>query len=329
MDKSWKSITITTTKDAEDIVSGILYELDFNGVEIKDNVPLTEAEQKAMFIDFLPEVDENDSTANIICYVDMDADLDEKIREINEKIAEYRTFTDVPEVTISTSETHEEDWINNWKKFFKSFRIDDSIVIKPTWEETADIHEGDLVVEIDPGTAFGTGAHETTKLCILNLKKYLKSGDNLLDVGTGSGILSIIGKMLGADTVNAIDIDPIAVAVSKENTILNRLPVKECENPSENKSEIAYFEGDIIGDRNFRYSFGLHKYEVVVANILADVIIPLSGVIYDNMKEGGIFISSGIINTREEEVRNALTENGFTVLEVSHMKDWVSFVATK
>ena len=328
MDKSWKSITITTTKDAEELFSGILYELDFNGIEIEDNVPLTEDERKAMFIDFLPEIDENDKTARITCYTDTDAELSEKLREIEEKVAEYREFCMVPSYMVSTSETHEEDWINNWKQYFKSFRVDEDIVIKPTWDSSVETKDTDLVVNIDPGTAFGTGAHETTKLCILNLKKYLKPGDRLLDVGTGSGILSIIGKKLGASLVNAIDIDPIAVRVSKENTVLNALPVSEAAEPSENLSETAYFLGDIIGDSAFRESFGLKKYEVIVANILADVIIPLSSVIRDNLREGGIFISSGIINTREDEVYEALLKNGFTVLEVTRMNDWVSFIAT-
>ncbi len=329
MDKAWKSIQIHTTADGEEAFSNILYELDFQGIEISDHIQLTEEEKKAMYIDFLPEIDTEDTSALITCYVDMDCDVSAKIQEIQDKIEEYSDFFTIPPYTITSSETHEEDWINNWKKFFKSFRIDEEIVIKPTWEELPETNEGDMVVEIDPGTAFGTGAHETTKLCILNMKKHLKKGDKLLDVGTGSGILSIIGKMLGADTVNAIDIDPIAVEVSKENTEINHLPVAYVSDPSENASQIAYFEGDIIGDKAFRDSFGPESYEIVVANILADVIIPLSGVIGETMKDGGIFISSGIINMKEKEVEAALLKNGFTIVEVTRLNDWVSFVAKK
>jgi len=210
------------------------------------------------------------------------------------------------------------DWINNWKAYFKPFRVDDTIVIKPTWEVLTEQKDTDLVIEIDPGTSFGTGSHETTKLCILGLKKYLKPEMDLLDVGCGSGILSIIGKKLKAGKVVATDIDPNAVLSAGENAAVNQV-----------ENEIEFISGDIISDQEIQNKVGFKSYDIAVANILADVIIPLSAEIGGHIKPGGLFISSGIINTKKEQVKLAILENGFEIIEINEMGDWVSIVAKK
>lgn len=326
----WTKMALTTTSEAEDLVINLLSELGIDGVEISDNVPITEEEKKKMFIDILPELDEQDKTAVISFYLEEGDNQEKLIASIQEGLEELRSFVEVGSGTIEVSETEDKDWINNWKQFFKPFRVDDSIVIKPTWETLQDKKDDDIVIEIDPGVAFGTGSHETTKLCILNMKKYLKNGDHVLDVGCGSGILSIIALKLGAESVAATDIDPNAVTAAHENAAVNHVTacdaLAKLEQPG---NQMAIMAGDIISDATFRRELGVESYDLVVANILADVIIPLSGVIAENMKPGALFISSGIIEMKREEVKTALLANNFTIVEETKMGDWVSFVCRR
>lgn len=314
----WIRLKIKTTTEALDYLGAIADELGLEGFETEDNVPLSEEDKEKMFIDILPELPPDDGTAYVSFYVDPKTDIEELKSSILEEVSFYKDLCDFGAMEFNVSETEDKDWINNWKQFFKPFRVDDTIVIKPTWETLTDNKPGDMVIEIDPGTAFGTGAHETTKLCILNLKKYLKAGDRLLDIGCGSGILSIAGVMLGAKDAYGIDVDPVATEVSFENASVNHVGDKT-----------DFTTGNVICDSELRKATGLHAFEVVVANILADIIIPLSDVAGEFMKEGGLFISSGIINTKEEAVKEALIKNGFTIVEATHMNDWVSIVARK
>ena len=330
----WIKMELKTTTEAVDMISVILGDLGVEGIEISDYVPLSEEDKQKMFIDILPELPEDDGSAVVSFYLDTDTDIEELKANIAVELSELRQFMNVGSGELSVSETEDKDWINNWKEFFKPFRVDDSIVIKPTWETLTEKKDGDLVVEIDPGTAFGTGAHETTKLCIWNLKKYLKKGDTVFDVGCGSGILSIISMLLGADYAAAVDIDPIAVGVTAENAEVNKLTAEICE---KNEAGLPVFtgksglievvDGNVIGDRALRAAVGLQKYDIVVANILADVIIPLSAVAREFMKPGALFISSGIINMKQEAVEAALKENGFEIVEIVTQGDWVSIVA--
>ena len=316
----WIKLTIETTTQATDMLSYFLNEKGVEGIEVEDKIPLSEDDKKAMFIDILPELPPDDGVAYISCYVDENTDIEMLQEYIRQELLEMSAYMEVGTGKITIGESEDKDWINNWKDFFHPFRLEDNIVIQPTWTEVYETKKDDIVVHIDPGTAFGTGSHETTRLCIAGLKKYIwKDGSSeVLDAGCGSGILSIIAMKLGAKKVYGIDIDELAVKASIDNLMLNGI--------DENSFEIV--KGDVIGDEEFAKSVAaIGQYDIVVANILADVIIPLSGVIRPFMKEDAVFITSGIIDMKEEAVKRALSENGFEIIEVSHMGEWVSIVA--
>ncbi|MBP3621528.1 MAG: 50S ribosomal protein L11 methyltransferase [Lachnospiraceae bacterium] len=318
----WTKLTIDTTTEAVDILSAFLDDLGVEGIMIEDNVPLTEEDKKAMFVDIPLIEGEDDGTAKVSCFIDDSFDIDTLKADIVAELTRLEEFLPVGTKNITLGNTEDKDWINNWKQFFKPFRLYDNIVIKPTWEELTDAKEGDMVVEIDPGIAFGTGSHETTKLCIGQLKKYLKDGDTVFDVGSGSGILSIISVMLGAGFVHGMDIDEVAVRASLENREVNGI----------SEEKLALTCGNLLAsdDEAAKKAFEVNKgkkYDIVVANILADVIIPLSGVIKPFLKKEGYFITSGIIDMKEDAVKEALLSNGFKIIDIVHMNDWVSIIA--
>lgn len=315
----WNKYTLTTTTEAVDLISYTLGELGIEGIEIEDKIPLSEEDKKKMFIDILPDLGPDDGKAYVSFYIEPEKDHEDTLQKVLEAVKALEDFVDIGEAAIAVSQTADEDWMNNWKKYWKPFKVDDHIMIKPTWETLENVEPDTLVVQLDPGTSFGTGMHHTTRLCITQLKKYLKPEHELFDVGCGSGILSISGLMLGAKSAAATDIDPHAVEAAAENAGVNHLDM--------NCYELAC--GDVISDADFRKSMGEHRYDIVVANILADVIIPLSAVIGDNMKPGALFISSGIIDTKESAVREALLANGFEIIEVTRSGEWVSFTAKK
>ena len=329
----WTVFTITTTVDAEDYVCAALAELGYEGVEIIDSVPLTKEEEAAQFIDIPLVTDTTDRTSKIRCYAEIgdgepsENDVQSRVSEIRESIEIYSDIVPLGDLTIETTETEDLDWINNWKQFFHSFRIGDDILIKPTWEENTKVQDGDLVIEIDPGTAFGTGSHETTWLCIEALRAHVKEGDVVLDIGCGSGILAIIAKKLGAGCCIGVDIDPIAVDVAKENAVQNKLTIIEWAEPQITEGTVSFFAGDVITDRAFAKSCVLQKYPIVVANILADVIKPMMPVVKDFIAEGGCFITSGILREREEEMVGEFERNGYRVTERRYKNDWVSLTA--
>ena len=329
----WTVFTITTTVDAEDYVCAALAELGYDGVEIIDNMPLSKEDVAAQFIDIPLVTDESDRTSKIRCYAEINEDnssqndTEIRIAEIRDAIEIYSDIVPLGDLTIETTVTEDLDWINNWKQYFHSFRIGEDILIKPTWEENTEVREGDLVIEIDPGTAFGTGSHETTWLCIEAIRAHVKEGDVVLDIGCGSGILAIIAKKLGAGSCIGIDIDPIAVDVAKENAEQNNLTVVEPENPEIVDGAVSFYAGDVITDREFAASCVLTKYPVVVANILADVIKPMMPVVKDFLADGGCFITSGILREREEEMVAEFERNGYRVTERRYKNDWVSLTA--
>lgn len=313
----WNKYRLATTTEAVDLISYTLAEMGIEGIEIEDKVPLSEEDKKRMFIDLLPDLEEDDGKAYISFYIEPEKDHDSTLEEVQAAVRELADFVDIGEAAIEKSQTEDIDWMNNWKKYWKPFKVDEHIIIKPTWETVEDVPEDTLVVELDPGTAFGTGTHHTTRLCITQLKKYMQPGQSILDVGCGSGILSIIALLLGAKEASATDVDVHAVEAALENAGVNGI-----------QSDIyTVLTGDVISDEDFRHRVGEHKFDMVLANIFAEIIIPLSGVVKEMMRTGALFITSGIIDEREEDVRKALTENGFEIMEVTHSGGWVSFTA--
>lgn len=314
----WNKFTIKTTTEAEDYLSAMLDEIGVEGIEIEDNVPLSREDQSAMFIDFLPELPRDDGTSRVSFYLDAGKDYEEILEKVRAGIEEWRQFVDMGEGTITQSETEDIDWQNNWKQFFSAFTIDD-ILIKPTWEELKEEDEGKTLIEIDPGVSFGTGKHETTQLCIRQLRKYMKEDAKILDVGCGSGILSIVALKLGAGEVVGTDIDKDCIFSTQDNLKVNHLE----------KAKASFYVGNLIDDTVLQEQVGEGKYDIVVANILADVIIPMAPVIPARLKEGGIFITSGIIDFKEEEVKNAIKEAGFQIIETNYQGEWVNITAKK
>lgn len=316
----WTKVIIDTTVEAVDSITWFLGEMEIYSVEIEDHLPLTEEERREMYVDLLPdEIAPNDGKAKVSFYLEDDSHLNEIIKNVKEQLTELSTYMDIGSGEVTIDSTKEEDWVNNWKQYFKPFYVDDHIMVKPTWEVVENVPEGDLIVEIDPGTAFGTGSHETTKLCMRQLKKYVKNDTVLLDVGCGSAILSILGLKLGAKYAVDTDIDPNAVRAANENFEVNHLE----------KDQYKVLLGNVLEDEQMRADLGSECYDIVVANILADVIIPLSSLVPQFLKEDGVFISSGIINTKEEDVKQAILDAGMEIMEISHMGDWVSITAKR
>ncbi len=325
----WKKFRIKTRTEAEDIIISTLYDIGLEGAQIEDNVPLTPLEKEQMFVDILPQMEEDDGTAYLSFFVEEDEEgglllqgetvTQEKIlEEVKNQLEELRVFLDIGEGSVTVDETEDIDWINNWKQYFKQFYVDDILII-PSWEQVKEEDKDRMIIHIDPGTAFGTGMHETTQLCIRQLKKYVTPDTVLLDVGTGSGILSIAALKLGAKHAVGTDLDPCAISAVEENKEANGIAVEDFQ----------MLLGNIIDDREIQEQVGYEKYDIVAANILADVLVPLTPVICNQLKKGGIYITSGIIREKEETVKQAVTEAGLELVEVTRQGDWVSVTARK
>ena len=314
----WNKITLEIREEVEDIVISTLADIGLEGAEIQDKQPLSEQDKKQMFVDILPDMPEDDGVAYLNFYLDEDEDVNAMLEKVKAELEELRMFVDIGSGMITLSQTEDKDWINNWKQYFKQFYVDDILII-PSWEEVKEEDKDRMIIHIDPGTAFGTGMHETTQLCIRQLKKYVTSETELLDVGTGSGILSIVALKLGAKHAVGTDLDPCAVPAVEENKEANEIPVEAFD----------MMIGNIIDDKEVQDKVGYEKYDIVVANILADVLVPLTPVILNQMRKGGIYITSGIIDDKEETVVNAVKAAGLEVLEVTHQGEWVSVTARK
>ena len=314
----WNKYTLKTRSEVEDIVISTLADVGVEGVEIEDKVPLTESDKKQMFVDILPDGPADDGIAYLNFYVEEDQDPQPLLDRVKEALEELRSFMDIGECTITESQTEDKDWINNWKQYFHQFYVDDILII-PSWEDVKPEDKDKMIIHIDPGTAFGTGMHETTQLCMRQLKKYVNKDTQILDVGTGSGILSIAALKLGASHAVGTDLDPCAISAVKENLEANDVPV----------TDMDMILGNIIDDKAIQDEVGYEKYDIVVANILADVLIPLTPVILHQMKKGGLYITSGIIDDKEESVVAAVKAAGLEVLEVTHQGEWVSVTARK
>lgn len=314
----WNKFTLKTLTEVEDIVISTLADVGVEGVEIEDKVPLTESDKQQMFVDILPDGPEDDGIAYLNFYVEEGEDTEALLTRVKEALDELKEFMDIGEATIQQSETEDKDWINNWKQYFHQFYVDDILII-PSWEEVKEEDKDKMIIHIDPGTAFGTGMHETTQLCMRQLKKYVTETTEILDVGTGSGILSIVALKLGAAHAVGTDLDPCAISATKENLEVNGI----------RDGAMDVMIGNIIDDKDVQDQAGYEKYDIVVANILADVLVPLTPVIVNQMKKGGIYITSGIIDDKEETVAEAVKKAGLTVLEVTHQGEWVSVTARK
>lgn len=325
----WMKFRIKTVTEAEDIIISTLYDIGLEGAQIEDKIPLTAFEKEQMFVDILPDGPEDDGIAYLSFFVEekedgslevngAPTDRDTIVRQIEEELEELRFFMEIGEGSITVAETEDIDWINNWKQYFHQFYIDDLLVI-PSWEEVKAEDRDKKILHIDPGTAFGTGMHETTQLCIRQIKKYLTPETNLLDVGTGSGILAILALMYGAGHAVGTDLDPCAVEAVAQNMKANGI----------SEESFQMMIGNIITDTDVQDKVGYECYDIVVANILADVLVPLTPVIVHHMKKGGVYITSGIINSKEETVRQAVEAAGLTVLEVTYQGEWVSVTARK
>ena len=325
----WMKFKIKTKTEAEDIIISTLYDIGLEGAQIEDKVPLTAMEKEQMFVDILPEGPEDDGIAYLSFFVEEDQDgslivngekkTAEQIRdEVCAELEELSAFLDIGEGSVTVDETEDIDWINNWKQYFHQFTIDDVLVI-PSWEEVQEKDENRLVLHIDPGTAFGTGMHDTTQLCIRQLRKYITPQTVLLDVGTGSGILAILSLMFGAKKALGTDLDPCAVEAVRQNKEANGIPQESFE----------LVIGNIITEKEIQDRAGYECYDIVVANILADVLVPLTPVITHQMKKGGIYITSGIIDDKERTVTEAVKAAGLEILEITYQGEWVSVTARK
>lgn len=314
----WNRFTVKTKTEAEDIVISTLAEVGIEGVEIQDKQPLTEEDKAQMFVDIMPEGPADDGIAYLNFYLEEDADKEAILKDVREALDDLKNFMDIGEATIEESQTEDKDWINNWKQYFHQFYVDD-ILIVPSWEEVKAEDKDKMILHIDPGTAFGTGMHETTQLVIRQLKKYVTPDTEMLDVGTGSGILGIVALKLGAKHVLGTDLDPCAVPAVAENKEANQIVDETFD----------MVIGNIIDDKAIQDQAGYEKYDIVTANILADVLIPLTPVIVNQMKKGAYYITSGIFDVKEEVVVEAVKAAGLTVVEVTHQGEWVSVTARK
>ena len=325
----WVKFKIKTLTEAEDIIISTLYDIGLEGAQIEDKVPLTAAEKEQMFVDILPETEEDDGVAYLSFFVEEkdggmlevngeSVTAEEILRQVEQELEDLRAFMDIGEGTVSVDETEDIDWINNWKEYFHQFYIDDILVI-PSWEEVKEEDRDKMILHIDPGTAFGTGMHETTQLCIRQLRKHITEDTKLLDVGTGSGILSILSLMFGAKEAAGTDLDPCAVEAVAENKKANHIP----------DDQFRVLTGNLITEKEVQDQIGYECYDIVVANILADVLVALTPVVVDCLKPGGIYITSGIIDEKESVVAEAVRKAGMEVIETTYQGEWVSITARK
>ena len=314
----WNKFRLKTTTEAEDIVSSMLMDLGIQGIEIEDTIPMSQEEQDIMFVDVLPENNVEEGVAYISFYLEEEEEKEAILESIKNELDDMRSYVEVGCGTIEESQTEDVDWVNNWKKYFHQFSIEDILII-PSWEDVKPEDENKMIVHIDPGTAFGTGAHETTQLCIKQLRKHVKNGDRILDVGCGSGILGMLALMMGAEYSVGTDLDPCAITATHENMQVNGI--------TPDRYEVMI--GNIIDDKAVQDKVGYESYDIVVANILADVLVPLTPVIVNQLKPGALFITSGIIDDKEETVVNAVKAAGLEVLEITYQGEWVSVTSRK
>ena len=314
----WNRFRLKTTTEAEDIVSSMLADLGIQGVEIEDRIPLTQSDKEQMFVDILPEIGADDGVAYLSFYLEEDEDKEQILADVKRELEEMSAYVDVGECTIEESQTEDVDWVNNWKQYFHQFYVDDILII-PSWEDVKPEDEDRMIIHIDPGTAFGTGMHETTQLCIRQIRKYVTDQTKILDVGCGSGILGMLALKFGAAYSVGTDLDPCAIDATHENMEVNGI----------HRDRYEVMIGNIIDDKAIQDRVGYECYDIVAANILADVLTQLTPVIVNQLKPGGIYITSGIIDDKEQTVVEAVKAAGLEVLDVTYQGEWVCVTARK
>lgn len=314
----WNKFRLKTTTEAEDIVSSMLMDLGIQGVEIEDKIPLTQSDKEQMFVDILPQIEADDGVAYLSFYLEPEEDQEKILADVRRELKEMSAYVDVGECLIEESETEDVDWVNNWKQYFHQFYVDDILII-PSWEEVRPEDKDKMVIHIDPGTAFGTGMHETTQLCIRQIRKYVTEDTRILDVGCGSGILGMLALKFGAAHSVGTDLDPCAIDATHENMEVNGI--------SKDRYEVMI--GNIIDDKAVQDRVGYECYDIVAANILADVLVELTPVVTHQLKKGGIYITSGIIDDKEQTVVDAVRAAGLEVLDVTYQGEWVCVTARK
>ena len=309
---NWTEVTIKTTTEAVEAISNILMEERCGGVMIEDPKDFLFQKKNELDWDYVEEEVFNKSGQDgvlIKTYIPEERNVLELIETVKARIALLPSFgLDIGEGSVSLSNVNESDWANEWKKYYKPTKVGKKIVVKPSWEEY-EKQEGDLIIELDPGMAFGTGTHETTSMCIRELENYVDETKTVFDIGCGSGILAIAAAELGAKEVVAGDLDEVAVKVSKENCEINHVSDK------------------VVVKHGSLFEVVDSKADVIVANIIADIIKILAKDVSKFLKEDGVFISSGIILAKIDQVCEALEENGFEIVKVERLGEWSAIVS--
>lgn len=320
---NWTEVTIYTTTDGIEIINGALLKIGINDAVIEDASVFedflhNETLNWDYFDQELAKMQECESCIKV--YLADNNQGKQSLIEIEkfiEGLKEEFKETDLGRLKIETRILNDEDWANNWKQYFKPFTVSDKIIIKPSWEELTESSDGKTVLEIDPGMSFGTGQHHTTRLCIEQLVKHMKAGTEVLDMGCGSGILSIASILLGADKATGVDIDENAVRTAKENAALNNI----CED------KFTVYCGDVTGDEGLQNAIGCNRYDMIAVNIIAQIIMGMSFTFPKFLKKGGLVIASGIIKKYVNDVVENFKALGFEILEINNSEEWVSITA--
>lgn len=309
----WSEFTIHTTNDAVEPVSNILHEAGASGVVIEDPQELYKVRENIFGeIYQLDPADYPEEGVIVKAYLPVNSFLGETVEEIKEAINNLLLFDiDLGKNSVSISEVNEEEWATAWKKYYNPVKISERFTIVPTWEDYTPVSSDELIIELDPGMAFGTGTHPTTVMCIQALEQIVKPGDLVVDVGTGSGVLSIAAALLEAKHIQALDLDEVAVNSARINVKLNKV-----------QDRVDVSQGNLLDGVN-------EQADIVVANILAEVIMRFTDDVATVVKPGGYFIASGIINPKKQDVKDAIIASGFTIEETILMEDWVALIAKK
>ncbi len=320
----WIEVFVATSQMGLEPVEGVLYQCGLNGLMIHDEADFAEfLENPNREWDYVADElveEKQEQTTGITFFLRDNLYGREQLSQIKsalQSVKETEKELDLGSLEVTMKNVAEEDWANNWKKYFKPFPVGDKIMIKPSWEELP-AQTDKIILKIDPGHIFGTGTHETTQLCMELIEKYVKKDDMVLDIGCGSGILSIASLLLDAKEADAVDIDPNAIQIAYENSDRNDI----------DRNRYHVKAGNILEDKELQASYSGKKYDLVAANIVADVIIALTKQVPDYIKDGGIFLCSGIITERKEDVLEALKAANFTVLDIKEKTSWVA-IATR